>query len=422
VRLATERGRRLERALDAAAGGLDARERGFAHELCYGTTRMRGRLDWLLGLEVHRPLSELDPPVLEVLRLGAYQALYMRSVPAYAAVSQAVDQVREAVGAGPAGLVNAVLRKVAGRGDGPESFPGFGADPIGFLETWGSHPRWLLSRWLARWGRDEVRALVEANNRRPDSYLVPLDVGADEAVAELARAGYGAEPVVGDTGCVRLGEGVSPQAALAVVPHAIVQDPAAHLVSVYADVPRGTKVADLCAAPGGKALAVADRPVYTLAADRSETRLRMVRDNARRTGRPLGLVVADARLPPLREVDVVLLDAPCTGTGTLQRRPDARWRLRPSSIEELVAVQRELLAAAAALLPTQGLLMYSTCSLEAEENEGQVEAFLARHPDFRVDATDAVPARYRSPDGCLFVQPQHTGFDGAFAARLRRAA
>jgi len=385
-------------------------------------TRLRGRLDHLLAPHVRRGLGRLDRPVLEALRLGAYQILYTGSVPPYAAVSQSVDLVREAVGDGPTGLVNAVLRKLDAGSDAPERFPDVRQDPLGYLESWGSHPRWLLERWLSRWDVEDVRALVELDNRVPTTSIVPLEIGPEEAVAVLASEGLGAEPVGEGTRCVRLAEGVSPSAALEVVPCAIVQDPAANMVVQYADVPEGTKVADLCAAPGGKALAVADRPIYTLAADRSERRLLMVRDNARRTGRPIALVVADARRPPLRGVDVVLLDAPCTGTGTLQRKPDARWRLEPAALTHLVTLQREMLDAAAALVPSGGLVVYSTCSLEREENEAQVEAFLGRHPQFAVEATEAVPPRYRDDQGRLVVTPQSTGFDGAFAARLRRAA
>jgi 16S rRNA (cytosine967-C5)-methyltransferase len=422
VRLETERGRRLDRALESAATGLDPRERAFSHELCYGATRLRGRLDHLLAPHLHRGLDQLDAGVREALRLGAYQILYMDSVPPYAAVSQTVELVREAVGAGPTGLVNAVLRKLRPGGDAPGHFPDFAADPLGFLEAWGSHPRWLLERWLARWSPAEVRKLVEADNAVPSTYLLPLELDVEEATETLGRAGLTAEPAGGGTRCVRLGGGVSPAAALEAIPRALIQDPAASLVVQYADVPRGTKVADLCAAPGGKALALADRPVYTLAADRSERRLHMVRDNARRTGRPLGLVVADARHPPFREADVVLLDAPCTGTGTLQRKPDARWRLRPASLSDLVALQREMLDAAAAVVPVDGLVVYSTCSLEREENEAQILGFLERRPDFRVDVTGAAPSRYLDGTGCLAVTPQATGFDGAFAARLRRAS
>lgn len=400
---------------------MDARERAFAHELTYGVTRLRGRLDHLLSLRVHQPLAGLDPTVLEILRLGAYQLLYMRSVPEYAAVSETVDQARAEVGPGPTGLVNAVLRQVGRAGDGQEHFPAPGSDPLGYLETWGSHPRWMLERWLGRWSADAVRALVEADNHRPATYLLPLGAEPEVAAASLGAAGLDAVVVGEGTGCLRLGDAVTPADALAVVPRAIVQDPASNLVTRYADVPRGTKVADLCAAPGGKALAVADGPVYTLAADRSESRLLMVKENARRVGRPLGLVVADARRPPLRGVDVILLDAPCSGTGTLARRPDARWRLRPDSVHELVGVQREMLDAAADVLGPGGLLVYSTCSLESEENEEQVDAFLERHPTFRVEATEAAPSRYRDSAGRLSVTPQDTGFDGAFAARLRKA-
>jgi 16S rRNA (cytosine967-C5)-methyltransferase len=146
----------------------------------------------------------------------------------------------------------------------------------------------------------------------------------------------------------------------------------------------------------------------------------MVKENALRVGRPLGLVVADARHPPLRGVDVVLLDAPCSGTGTLARRPDARWRVTPESIGGLVDVQRDMLSAAAEVLGQGGLLVYSTCSLEKEENEEQVEAFLASHRDFRIEATDAVRPRYLDTQGRLSVTPQESGFDGAFAARLRK--
>jgi 16S rRNA (cytosine967-C5)-methyltransferase len=419
--LEAERGRRLDRAFEDVTAERDPRERAFAHELVYGTTRLRGRLDHLIGLRLHHGLAELDARVLEVLRLGAYQLLYMGGVPAYAAVSQAVEQVRAEVGAGPTGLVNAVLRKVGQAGDGPEHFPDFETDPLAFLETWGSHPRWLVERWLARWGVDEVRALIEANNRRPSHFMVPLDEDPVAAATLLESAALPAIPVGEGTRCVRLGEGAAPAMALSVLPHAIIQDPAANLVALYTDVPRGTKVADLCAAPGGKALAVADRPFYTLAADRSESRLHMLRDNARRTGRHLGLAVADARRPPLRRVDVVILDAPCTGTGTLQRRPDARWRLSPGSLADLVELQRELLAAAAHILPPGGLLSYSTCSLEIEENDQQVDDFLATHPDFRVESSGAIPRRYLNRQGCLWVTPQSTGFDGAFAARMRRA-
>lgn len=422
VRLATERGRRLDRAFDAVAAGLDSRERAFAHELSYGATRLRGRLDHLIGRHVHRGLHALDPETHELLRLGAYQVLYMHGVPTYAAVSSTVDQARDVVGPKVAGLVNAVLRRVAEDGDAPELFTSLDAEPATFLTTWGSHPRWLVDRWLERWSVREVRALVEANNRRPDLTLHPLELTEEEAVAVLAAAGIEAEPVGDGTGCVRLVEGARPAATLAAIPCAIIQDPGAALVAHYADLPPASRVADLCSAPGGKVLAAWRRPVYTLAIDRSESRIQMVRENARRTGRAMGLVVADARKPPLEEVDVVLLDVPCTGTGTFARHPDARWRLLPSAIDAMTALQDEMLDAAAEVVTPGGLLVYSTCSLEPEENEERVDGFLGRRPEFEIEATEAVGPRHLDDAGRFRSTPHEHGFDGAFAARMRRAS
>jgi len=345
----------------------------------------------------------------------------MHGVPAYAAVSASVDLVRARVGPKPVGLVNAVLRRLGREGE-TFDWPDIEDDPATFLTTWGSHPRWLVERWLRRWPAPVVRALVEANNRRPTSTLVPLEVDVDEAVGMLAAEGLAASPVGAGTGCVRLGVGTHPADALRVIPHAIIQDPAARLVTRYADVPEGTIVADLCAAPGGKVVAVADLPVYTLASDRSESRIHMVRENARRTGRRIGLVVADATRPPIVPVDVVLLDVPCTGTGTFSRHPDARWRLRPESVGEMAAIQERMMEAAAEVVVPGGLLVYSTCSLEPEENEDRVAAFLEGHPEFGIAATDSVSDEYLDPKSMLTVSPAVHGFDGAFAARLRRIA
>lgn len=412
---------RLDVSFNRATGSLTPRDRHFVHELVYGVSRLRGRLDHLLARRVERGLDSLDARVHEILRLGAYQVLYMDGVPRYAAVSQAVTQARETAGAGSARLVNAVLRGVGDDGDGHKLFPDMDVEPVEFLCTWGSHPRWLVERWLERWPLSAVRALVEANNsRQPGLYLVPLEVTVEEAVVRLQEAGIPARAIGRGTRCLRLGPGADPRAALSVVP-SIIQDPGASLVQRYADPPTGTMVADLCAAPGGKALALSVGASYTVAADRSEVRMRMLRENVIRTGRTVGLVVADARHPPIRKAQVVLLDVPCTGTGTLRRHPDGRWRLQESSIRQMVAVQRHILDAGAELVPPGGLLVYSTCSLEREENEEQVSAFLRRHPEFGVEETGAVPNQYIDRCGCLEVVPHKAGFDGAYAARMRRA-
>jgi 16S rRNA (cytosine967-C5)-methyltransferase len=189
---------------------------------------------------------------------------------------------------------------------------------------------------------------------------------------------------------------------------------------VYADAPAGVRAADLCAAPGGKTLALTRTASYVLAADRSPARLRLLRRNLLRTGRRAGVVAARAEAPPFRSIDFVLLDVPCTGTGTLRRHPDARWRLIPEDIAKLAAVQAGMLDAAAPVVPPGGLLVYSTCTLEPEENEDQVARFLARHRGFRLEPGGALDPGLLDR-GFLRVLPQRTGFDGAFAARMRRA-
>lgn len=368
-----------------------------------------------------RGLDKTDTTLVEILRLGAYQLVALGGVPDYAAVSQAVDQARAARGAKAAGFVNAVLRRVAAEGASDRAFPSRDEDPVGFLSTWGSHPRWLVERWLERWSFEETLQLVEADNRKPDHYLTPVCTSTTELLQTLEASGIEGEAIEGGGGSVRLPAGVAPTQALACAPRAVVQDPAAALVAAYADVSRGTIVADLCAAPGGKALALG-AGARVVASDRSETRLRMVAENADRANRPVDLVVADARHPAVRGVDAVLLDVPCTGTGTLARHPDARWRLSPESVEKMVDIQEAMLDGVTSCLNVGGLLVYSTCSLEPEENEVVIGRFLDRHAGFVMEPSDAVDPRFLDGAGCLRVTPQRSGFDGAFAARMRRTA
>lgn len=411
-----------DRALDRHGSRLDPRDRAWTQELVYGTLRLRGRIDHLLDQLVRDGTGSLEPDVLDVLRLGAYQLLEMGGVPPYAAVSQSVELVREAGAGRAAGLVNGVLQSLQRRG-ATLTFPDPETDPVGDLASRGSHPRWLVERWIERFGLEAARGIVEANNLRPELYLTPVGVALDEALSRLAATGIEAERSRVSEHSVRIGADSSARVALAAVP-AVVQDPAAALVVRYAAVPEGATVLDLCAAPGGKAIGLAGAGARVVAADLSAGRLRRLRENVERLdlGDRVLLAVADARRPPFRPADAVLLDAPCTGTGTLRRHPDGRWRVTPDVLAALVQLQTEILEAAAALVAPGGLLVYSTCSLEPEENEGRVEAFLAEHPEFELEpAAGAVDAGLLSPEGYLYVLPHRDGVDGAFAARIRRA-
>ncbi|MGW8266115.1 MAG: RsmB/NOP family class I SAM-dependent RNA methyltransferase [Longimicrobiales bacterium] len=414
---AVSRGRRLDLAFGEAVGRLPLRDRRWVQEVTYGAVRFRGRLDYLLDLHLKKGLGSLAPAVLDLLRLGAYQLLFMDGVPPYAAISQTVGQVRAVAGGGVGRMANGVLRSLGREGGGVGRFPAFEADPVGHLSSWGSHPGWLVERWLRRWSPEEVQRLLVWNNTPPPLYLRPLGMTPGEAADRLSRQGVEVEIPGAGIPCLLVADGTNPARLLEAFP-GIVQDPGAALVTVYADPPSDVLVYDLCAAPGGKALALAGEGIYVLAADRSLPRSRVMRQNLERAGGHVTLVVSDARRPPFSEGRFVLLDVPCSGTGTMRRHPDARWRLTPEMLEGLVELQAEILEAGSRLIPPGGHLVYSTCTLEEEENELQVEAFLDRNPEFSLEETGAVDPSFLDERGYLRVLPQEAGFDGAFAARL----
>ena len=391
----------------------------------FGIQRLRGRLDYLLDRRVKRGLESVESGVRDALRIGLYEILYMGGVPEYAAVSQAVDLARSAGGPGVAGFANAVLRGIARDGGGPENFPDSETHPVEFLSTWGSHPRWLVERWLARWSTAEVRKLLEANNGVPPLSLRCLWDSPAKAVEALEAAHITVTAVGSGTGCVVVPGHESLEDVMVVVP-GVVQDPAAALVVSYADPGPDARIADLCAAPGGKTLALAARGNVVVAADRSIERLSLVRENVNRVRRQSGrgvrvsTVQADVLAPPISRPDMLLLDVPCTGTGTLRRNPDIRWRLTRDRLDEMAALQSRILDACAEVVPSGGMLVYATCSLEPEENEEQIETFLARRPEFQMDLGGGVDGKFLNDRGYLYVIPQAFGFDGAFAARLRK--
>jgi 16S rRNA (cytosine967-C5)-methyltransferase len=425
------RGELLDMSFDRQSARLDPRDRRFTRELTYGTLRRRAWLDALLDARVRGGLARLDPDVHELLRLGAYQLLYMRSVPAYAAIAQTVELAKRRHGVGPSRLANAVLRRLdregggGGRG-GAALDVDTPADPIDALALVESHPRWLVARWVARWGEEETRRLLQANNLEAPLVARPIHAVREQVEAMLEAAGITVAdaPLVPDS--IVLASPVSALTELGAFRQGLfhMQDPASTLVTKYAAIPEGAQVADVCAAPGGKSIELSRRARAVLSSDLSFARLRRVIENAQRM--ELSAVfayVADARRPALRSVDVVLIDAPCTGTGTFRRHPDARWRIKPSDLAVMAALQREILRATSSVVAPGGLLVYSTCSLETEENDAQVERFLSDHPDWRLEppTEGAVPASVLDA-GRLRVLPQRHGTDGAFAARLRRAS
>ncbi len=413
----------LDAAFDRRAATLDARDRRWTQELVWGMLRRRGYIDHILAPRVRGGIARLDGDLADLLRLGVYQLFHMGSVPPYAAIAQTVELAKRRHGLGASKLVNAVLRRLDRERE--TLAPPLPADPVEALAIEHSHPRSLVARWVARWGAEETRALLEANNREAPLIVRPWGVVREQLEAMLEASGVHVEdaPLVSDS--LLLGPGTL-LTALGAFQQGLcfVQDPAATLVVKYAAIPEGARVADLCAAPGGKAVELARTAAYVTAADASESRLGRLQETIDRLElEHVTAVVADARDPGLGTFDAVLVDAPCTGTGTFRRHPDARWRLRTSDLAVMAASQRAILRGAASAVAPGGLLIYSTCSLEPEENDAQVESFLADHPGWELEPPPegAVPATVLDA-GRLRVLPQRHGADGAFAARLRRGA
>lgn len=417
-------GELLDGSFDRRTGGgrLEARDRRWTRELVYGMLRRRGWLDALLAERVSGGLARLDADVIDLLRLGAYQLLSMGSVPPYAAIGQTVELVKRRHGIGASKLANAVLRRLdRERGVLRVTLPPDLADALA-LEY--SHPRWLVARWLARFGEEGTRRLLAANNGEAPLVARPYHVVREQLEAMLESAGVETAdaPLVPDS--IVLTGGVGSLTELGAFKQGLfhLQDPASTLVTRYASVPTGAEVADLCAAPGGKTLELARTARTVYAADMSRTRLARVRENLKRLDvENVETLVGDATKPSLANMDAVLVDVPCTGTGTFRRHPDARWRLKASDFAVLPALQRAILRAGADVVRPGGLLVYSTCSLELEENDDQVTAFLADHPDWKLEAPpEGVVPETVLDRGMLRVLPQTHGTDGAFAARFRR--
>ena len=432
-------------------GALDPRDFALLYELVLGVLRWRGSLDAALGSRLREPLTRLDPAVRESLRVGAYQLLYLDRVPAHAAVDESVTIARRASGPGAAGLVNAVLRKIAAeraslaarvakiRTNSPASV---GASPskslVRRLAVDFSHPDWMVERALARFGEEEARAWLLANNVPPPLSLRPnpRHPAFEQLVSRLAAEGVTTAPGALAPGALRVVEGRPARTALFASGAFWIQDESSQIVPLLFPPPWEGTSADLCAAPGGKTFVLATGPVgapgtpgRVAAFDFHPHRLARLLESARRIATErIGAVAADlAGGAPVPEAsfDRVLVDAPCSGTGVLRRHPEIRWRLTPDRLVGLAVLQARLLDTGYRLLRPGGHLVYSVCSVEPEEGDAVLDAFLARSGALAVD-----PRTHLGPEtpfagaidvkGRLRTLPHRHGGDGFFAALVRR--
>jgi 16S rRNA (cytosine967-C5)-methyltransferase len=410
-------GRTFELALDRSVTELPEPDRRLAHELAAGVLRQRSALDARIAPFVPRGWSSVAPDLQDILRLGAYQLSDLDRVPNHAAVDTSVTLARQAAGERAAAFVNAVLRRVA-RAEPTSHVPAF--NEVERLAVEHSHPEWLVRRWMATFGVPGAEGLLRWNNSRPRLVLQPARASLDELGDRWRASGIDVEEAPRGAGLITK---LSRPADLPGFSEGgfIVQDPAQALLTRFVQQPEGALIYDVCAAPGGKTIALGRNARGIIAGEVSPSRARRLRENIERAGSGREwVVVADGRNPPVPRADVVLVDAPCLGTGTFARHPDARWRVTPEALASLQLIQSQLLESAAAVVPRGGLLVYSTCSVEPEENQLQVDRFLAGHSEFQREPSTAIPADLLTQEGDLTILPQQHGMDGAYAARLRR--
>jgi 16S rRNA (cytosine967-C5)-methyltransferase len=410
---------------------LTPRDRAFAQQLVYGTLQRQATLDYVLTALSARPVASIDPPLRDTLRLGLFQLIYLGGVPDHAAVEQTVELAKLERGGGHR-FANAVMRRATREAGGLVAE--LTADSPSDAAVLHSHPEWLVRMWWDALGPDEARALLERNNQAPESAVRAneLVITRDELRDVLAELEVESRPVEELPEGLVLETPFDVHGSLLFEAGALTpQSRASMLVARMLAPQPGESVLDLCAAPGVKSTHIAalmrGRGLL-VAVERNAGRCDSLQANCRR----MGAHWVDVRCEDASRFvgeheggyDRVLLDPPCSDLGTLQARPDARWRKRPDQVKELSRIQEGLIESAAGHVRPGGTLVYSTCTISPSENEEQVHNFLARHPDFEADDLAAEMPEFRHPRIPRFLQllPHVQGTDGFFIARLRRVA
>ena len=402
----------------------DAADAALTSRIVYGVLQNRLLLDHYLGSYCSQRLDHLQQPLPDILRVGAYQILFLDKVPDSAAVNESVELAKASKRGAAAGLVNAVLRKLSQHKNDLPSLPG---DDMERLSVETSHPRWLAERVAALLGRKEAEAFLRGNNAIvPLTVQVnPLKITQEALITELAGAGIGAKPHPWAPDCLEL-TGVGDLTTLSAFYRGefTVQDAAARLVSLIAGVEPHMRVLDVCAAPGGKSFSAAfamRNEGAVIACDLHENKLKRIRDGAVRLG--ITCIETEAsdgrafRSEWQNAFDVVLCDVPCSGLGVIRKKPDIRYKA-PSALAALPEIQSAILANAARYVKPGGVLAYSTCTVLPEENEGVTDAFLRENAVFSYEAFD-LPVGGR--EGRVTLWPHKHGTDGFYIAKMRKS-
>ncbi|MDI6807876.1 MAG: 16S rRNA (cytosine(967)-C(5))-methyltransferase RsmB [Candidatus Eisenbacteria bacterium] len=407
--------------------GFEKREKDFVTNIVRGTLIWKGKIDYFLNEIRKEGIDGLPGWIRTILRMGTYEILFLDGVPARATVDEAVKLAKKFGHPGTAGLVNAVLRKVAA-GKDDIRLPEKEKSPTKYLAICYSHPEWIVERWLKRFGFDETEGLLKANNERTGLSIRVNRVksGVDEIRSTLLGRGVIVEEAKYSRSNLTVSGSFSPvecpefQGGLFTI-----QDESESLVAFLLDPHENEVIVDLCAAPGGKCTHIAENAndkCIIAAVELYPHRVKKLVSNVRRLGlssvRP---VVADGRAPGIRSADRVLVDAPCSGLGVLGKRPDARWRKKESSIAKMSELQLELLFSASSIVRKGGVLVYSVCSFEPEETSSIIERFIREKKEFSLESGEGfLPGEVLDERGIMKTFPHLHGTDGAFAARFVR--
>ena len=406
--------------------GLSGPDAALCSRIVYGVMQNRMLLDFYIGAYCTQKPEHLQPPLLDILRIGAYQILYLDKIPDSAAVNESVELAKLNKRGQAAGLVNAVLRKISKNKNDLPAIPD--KDVERYLSIRYSHPKWLVKRLVNLLGREEAEAFLAADNGVSPMtvQLNPMKTTQEALVEELFQQGITAKPHAWVPGCLEL-SGTGDLTALPAFRDGkfMVQDGAARLVSLSAAVEPGEKVLDVCAAPGGKsfscAFAMEDRGEI-VSCDLHENKLKRIKEGAQRLGITcIETVTADGREHREEwdgQFDTVLVDAPCSGLGIIRKKPDTRYK-KADDLFTLPVIQAAILENAARYVRPGGTLVYSTCTILPEENEQVTDAFLAQHTDFIKDAFE-LPAPVGKLDGSLTLWPQRHETDGFYICRMKR--
>jgi 16S rRNA (cytosine967-C5)-methyltransferase len=426
-----QRGAFADVALDRALtqSDLQPRDRHLATELIYGSLRRQRTLDAIITHLATKPADKQPPDLRLILHIGLYQLRYLTQIPAAAAINTTVDLAKQNGLSGLSGFVNGLLRKYDRHPD--QALPTV-TDPIAQIGLEQSFPDWIVEVYHQQFGTAETALLCNWLNQPPsiDLRINPLKTTIAQVIEQFNQAEIPVESLPYVTHGLRLRQHVG---AIQTLPgfsegHWTVQDASAQLVAELLNPQPGETIVDACAAPGGKTLHIAalmQGQGTVWAVDKTESRLKKIQQNVDRLGLTnIQIKAADSRDIPefVGIADRVLIDAPCSGLGTLHRHADARWRQTPDSVTELSHIQTALLAQAATWLNPNGTLVYATCTLHPQENEAIVEHFLQTHPHWQIIPPTGTIAPLAHPEGWIKLLPHQHQMDGFFMVQLRQTA